>query len=85
MPSHRTHILGFVIRRLREMYRMGATAERLMAYAMERTAGDGFYASRYLREAFCQKTNLFTYILPPGPTDANAEAGVREAIEKTRE
>jgi hypothetical protein len=84
MSMHHGHILGFVVRRLREMYLGGATAEALMTYATAR-AGDPLSGSRYLREAFCQRTNVFTYILPPGPTDANTEAGVREAIEETRE
>jgi hypothetical protein len=85
MPSYRGHILGFVIRRLREMYLAGATAQAMMAYLTERTGESWFQASRYMREAFCQKSNLFTYILPAGPTDENIERGVREAIEKTRD
>jgi hypothetical protein len=84
MPAHHTHILGSVIRRLREMYLSGATAEAMMAYATAR-GGDSFGGSRYLREAFCQKTNIFTYLLPPGPTDKNAEESVRDVIEKTRD
>jgi len=84
MPVHHTHILGSVIRRLREMYLSGATAEAMMAYATAR-AGDPFSGSRYMREAFCQKTNIFTYILPPGPTDENTEGSVRDVVERTRE
>jgi hypothetical protein len=84
MPIFHEHIFGFVIRRLREMYSSGATAEAMMAYVVERT-GSPFHASHYLREAFCQKSNIFTYILPPGPTDEKTEQAVREYIERTRE
>jgi hypothetical protein len=84
MPVFHEHIFGFVIRRLRAMYLSGATAEALMAYVMERT-GSPFHASHYMRAAFCQKGNIFTYILPPGPTDEKIESGVREVIEKTRD
>ena len=34
MPLHHDHIFGFVVRRLREMYGGGATAEAMMAYLM---------------------------------------------------
>jgi hypothetical protein len=83
MPLSHEHIFGFVIRRLRQMYLTGATAEALMGHVVERTRSP-FHASRYMREAFCQKTNIFTYILPPGPTDQNTEEGVRKCIEERR-
>jgi hypothetical protein len=84
MSVFHEHIFGFVIRRLRAMYLSGATAEAMMAHVMERT-GSPFHASQYLRTAFCQKSNIFTYILPPGPTDEKTEQGVREYIERTRD
>src|SRR5690242_17403586 len=85
MPSYHGHILGFVVRHLREMYLAGASAQAMMAYLTERMGENWYQSSLYMREAFCQKNNLFTYSLAPGPTDENTERGVREAIEKTRE
>jgi hypothetical protein len=84
MPHH-SHILGFVIRRLREMYLGGSSAEAMMAYLRELTGDHKLLPYEYMRQAFCQKTNVFMYICPPGPTDDNIEAGVREHIERTRD
>jgi len=85
MPLFHDHIFGFVIRRLREMYLAGATADAMMAYLRERTGENKYLPYEYLKAAFCQKTNVFFYVWPPGPTDANTEAVVREDIEKTRD
>jgi hypothetical protein len=85
MPMYHGHILGFVVRHLREMYLAGGSAESMMAYLTNGLSDDLFHASRYMGDAFCQKTNVFTYILPPGPTDEKTEQAVRKYIEKTRE
>jgi hypothetical protein len=84
MPSFHSHIFGFVVRRLREMYSAGATADAMMRYLQELAGEDTFLPYRYLKQAFCQKSNVFMYILPPGPTDANTEEGVRKCIEERR-
>jgi hypothetical protein len=84
MPVHHRHIFGFVIRRLRELYLGGSTAEAMMAYLRERAGENPYLPYEYLRQAFCQKNNVFMYICPPGPIDANAEEGVRKYIEQTR-
>jgi hypothetical protein len=84
MPNH-GHILGHLIRQLRQMYLAETSAEAMMAYLRERTGENRLLPYEYMRQAFCQKTNVFMYICPPGPTDDSIESGVRECIEKTRD
>jgi len=83
-PKHHSHIFGFVIRQLRTMYLRGESAQSMMSYLRAHTGDHWHLAYRYMRQAFCQKTNVFTYILPPGPVDAATEQGVRRYIEETR-
>jgi hypothetical protein len=74
---------GYVVRRLREMALAGAGAPELAAYLRERCGSDWFGACDYLGVAFKQQ-NLFTFIFPPGPIDAELEARVNVAVMQKR-
>jgi hypothetical protein len=85
MGMHRSHILGYVVRRLREMRLGGASTGEMLAYLRERSGDDLMLPSRYLRAAFLQRTNVFFYILPPGPVDTLTEETAAPYVDEHRQ
>jgi hypothetical protein len=62
----------------------GATAGEMVTYLEERTPRDHHLNSRYMRQAFCQTTNVFFYILPPGPIDEATNEGAVRYLDEHR-
>jgi hypothetical protein len=80
----RTHILGYVVRTLREMAAGGASATEILAYLVERTGSDVDLRYDYLRSAFARTDNIFFYVLPPGPLTEAQEEMVAQLIHEYR-
>jgi hypothetical protein len=79
------HVLGHVVRQLRQMFDSGASASEIVAYLDAQTPGILWQASRTLRAAFSQETNWLTYALvAPRPFSAKLNAEILEKFSETR-
>lgn len=80
---HHSHLLGFIIRTIREMAIDGASIAAILAYLEERCPDSPYEPFRYLAEAFpCSRNYLFT--LAARPITADMERAAAEMIAERR-
>jgi len=64
MPLFERHVLGYVVRRMREMAVTGVPINEIIAYVRDRCGPDDHLQYDYLSAAFLQG-NVFFFVVPP--------------------